>query len=109
VKRGAEGPRRKVGRPLNRRRAYYIRRFGDSSLPSWRKLLTWDFMDQLHRCKDDDAKRVLLGIGEPMADKDRTELEKKLRNERIRREKKKVRWMESPSKVEKLMKLAGAA
>jgi hypothetical protein len=55
----------KVGRPGDRRRMAYIDRFGLTQKFPWR-LITHSLMDRLDACKDDEARKVLLGIREPL-------------------------------------------
>lgn len=54
-----------VGRPRRARKNYYITTFGIKDTPKRRVILTEEFMDQLERCADDSARRVLLGLGRP--------------------------------------------
>ena len=55
-----------AGQPLNPRRQGYALRFPElrkySAERMRKEFLTERMMDQLDRCRDDDARRVLLGI-----------------------------------------------
>jgi hypothetical protein len=56
----------RAGRPLNPRRQAWALRFPElrkhSANHLRRRLLTERMMDHLDRCRDDEARRVLLGI-----------------------------------------------
>jgi 5-methylcytosine-specific restriction endonuclease McrA len=47
---------------LDRRRARYVAQYGLPPVMQNGHVLTQQFMDQLDRCKDDAARRILLGV-----------------------------------------------
>ncbi len=59
------GLSKSVGHRRNARKNYYILTFGITDTIKHRLILTEAFMDQLDRCKDDDSRRILLGLGRP--------------------------------------------
>ena len=50
-----------TGRPPNLRREAYVERF-HLTQKNMKRYLSNSFMDQLDRCKDDEARRLLLGV-----------------------------------------------
>lgn len=54
------------GRPRDERREAYTARFGLKRTHRAQRDLTQRLMDQLDGCKDDEARKVLLGIREAM-------------------------------------------
>ena len=56
-----------MSRPRNKLRDAYAQRYSLS--PKRTKLLVPGFIEQLERCKDDDARNVLLGIGAELQEK----------------------------------------
>ena len=60
-----ETVKRKVGRPVNERAAYYMRRFGVNKKTIYPFRDTGvDMLDRLDHCADDAARRILLGVSE---------------------------------------------
>lgn len=51
--------------PNQSRSEHYRHMFGLSNEPFIRRLLSWRLLDQLDACKDDEARRLLLGLGRP--------------------------------------------
>jgi hypothetical protein len=49
------------GRPKDERRWAYVKRFGLNPIRPHHKLTT-KLLDQLDRCKDDEARRLILGV-----------------------------------------------
>ncbi len=49
------------GKPMDRRRAAYVKKFDIRNYRVWR-YLTYPLMDQLDACSDDMARRILLGV-----------------------------------------------
>jgi hypothetical protein len=53
---------------MNERRVEYERKFDIKRIGKTRINLSEAFLDQLDNCKDDDARRLLLGRGEKFED-----------------------------------------
>lgn len=59
-----------MARPPNPRREFYIEHF-NLALVNPRNRLPVSLLEQLDACKDDDARRILLGISEEKEREDR--------------------------------------